>query len=125
MRQRKRERGVALIWALVLLFFAASLSALLLERGRTVDAASKTDLAALQARYAAEGGIALARHRLATEPTYAGETVRVGEYDVTITVAPREGGWLVRSAAGAATVAAALRAAPGLPAINADPAAGR
>lgn len=105
---RSRERGVALIWALVLLFFAASLSALLLERGRTVDAAAKTDTASLKARYAAEGGIALARRRLASDPAYVGETVRVGECEVTVRVKLTDGGWLVRSTAqpGAVTLEA-------------------
>jgi hypothetical protein len=44
---RRREGGFALVWALVLLLFAASLSALLLDRGRAVDAGSKADTAAL------------------------------------------------------------------------------
>lgn len=94
---RDRERGAALIWALVLLFFAASLSALLLERGRTVDAATRTDLATQKALYAAEGGIALARQRLAADPAYPGGTVRVGECDVTIRVERKKAGWLIHA----------------------------
>jgi type II secretory pathway component PulK len=86
---RARERGSALVWALVLLSFAASLSALLLERGRAVDAAARTDLASLKAFYAAEGGLALARHRLAADPAYAGETLRVGECEVVVRVEAR------------------------------------
>jgi len=111
MRDRSRERGVALIWALALLFFAASLSAVLLERGRAVDAASQTDTASLKALYAAEGGIALGRWRLAQDPAYAGETVRVGECDVTVRVEPRAGGWFIEAQAqpGGTTVNATLR----------------
>jgi len=122
---RDRERGAALIWALVLLLFAAALSVVLLERGRGVDTAAKTDLVTLKARYAAEGGVEFARHRLATDPSYAGGTVRVGECDVTVQVERRSRGWLVRSRAGAAAVDVTLRAAPGLPAIDAGPSAGR
>lgn len=103
---RDRERGSALIWALVLLFFAASLSALLLERGRTVDAASKTDIAALKARYAAEGGLSVARHRLATDPGYAGETLRVGECEVAVRVEARDGLRLLTSSTPGATLKA-------------------
>ncbi len=113
----RRERGTALVWALVLLGFAAALSALLLERGRGVDAATKTDLATLKARYAAEGGLAIARRRLAADPSYAGETVRVGECEVTVRVERQKGGWLVAAAAepGMATLKATLRASSGLP----------
>jgi type II secretory pathway component PulK len=122
---KQREKGFALVWALVLLGFAASLSALLLERGRATDLASKTDTVALKALYAAEGGLALARQRLSLDASYAGETLRVGECDVTVRVQPRDGGWVVRSCAGGTAVEATLRAAPGLPAIDAYSAAGR
>ena len=116
---RQREKGFALVWALVLLVFAGALSALLLERGRATDQASKSDTASLKALYAAEGGLALARHRLARDPGYAGETLRVAECEVTVTVEGREGGWLVRSRSGGTTVEAALRETPGLPAVEA------
>jgi type II secretory pathway component PulK len=118
---RSRERGAALVWALVLLGFAASLSALLLDRGRTVDAAAKTDLLSLKARYAAEGGLAIARRKLAADPSYAAGTVRVGECDVTVRVERREGGWHVVAAAqpGMATLEATLRPATGLPKVEA------
>ncbi len=115
---RDRERGAALVWALVLLGFAASLSALLLERGRTLDAGSKADLASLKALYAAEGGIAAARHALARDPAWVGETVRVGECEVMIRVERRDGRWLVRSRAGAAAIEATLSGTAGLPAIE-------
>lgn len=113
--RRDRERGAALIWALVLLLFAAALSALLLERGRGVDAEAKTDLASLKARYAAEGGVEIARHRLAKDPSYAGGTVRVGERDVVVRVERSGGGWDVTASAqpGGLTVRARLGARPG------------
>lgn len=122
---RDHERGVALVWALVLLGFAASLSALLLERGRAVDAGSRADVASLKALYAAEGGLAFARQRLSRDSSYTGETLRVGECDVTVGVERRAGGWIVRSRAGGTTVEATLREARGLPAIDAYSAAGR
>jgi type II secretory pathway component PulK len=117
---RDREKGAALIWALVLLGFAASLSALLLERGRAVDAGTKADMASLRAHYAAEGGLALARHRLARDPSYAGGIVSVGECEVLVRVERREGGWLVSAQAqpGGTKVEAHLQAGPGLPVIG-------
>lgn len=122
---RDREKGAALIWALVLLGFAASLSALLLDRGRAVDAGTKADMASLRAHYAAEGGLAIARHRLARDPSYAGGTVSVGECEVLVRVERREGGWLVRSRAGAAAIEATLSGASGLPMIEAYSATSR
>ncbi|HEX5136205.1 MAG TPA: hypothetical protein VFY93_04475 [Planctomycetota bacterium] len=119
-RARDRERGAALVWALVLLLFAAALSALLLERGRGVDTAARTDLATLKARYAAEGGVAIARHRLATDPTYAGGAMRVGECDVVVRVERSDAGWRVTAAAqpGGSVVDVSVGAAPDLPRIE-------
>lgn len=116
---RRREKGFALVWALVLLGFAASLSALLLERGRVTALASKTDTASLKALYAAEGGLALARQRLSRDAAYSSETLRVGECEVTVQVERRDGGWVVRSCAGGTNVEATLRAGPVLPAVEA------
>jgi len=118
---RRREKGFALVWALVLLVFAASLSALLLERGRATDLASKADTASLKALYAAEGGLAVARQRLSDDPAYTGGMLRVGECDVTVQVEKREGGWIVRAHAepGGTIVEAKLRVGPGLPVIEA------
>jgi type II secretory pathway component PulK len=106
------------VWALVLLVFAGALSSLLLARGRSVDAATKADAADLKALYAADGGVELARRRLARDAAWKGEVARVGECEVTVEVEPRAGGWLVRSRAGDTTVKAALREGPGLPAIE-------
>jgi len=86
MRDRRRERGTALIWALLLLFLAASLSAALLDRGRAVDGAAKADAAALKKHYAIEGARALARVRLARDPAYEGEKVRIGNQELEIHV---------------------------------------
>lgn len=116
---RSGEKGTALVWALLLLLFAGALGVALLDRGRAVDAATKTDLASMKALYAAEGGLALARQRLASDPAYTGETLRVGECEVTVTVEGREGGWLVRSRSGGTTVEAALREGTRLPAVEA------
>jgi type II secretory pathway component PulK len=75
---RARERGAALVSALLVLFLAAALSAALLERGRGIDAAAKADLEALEHHYARQGALAYARHRRARDPSWPGATLRVG-----------------------------------------------
>lgn len=87
MRDRRRERGAALVWALLLLFLAASLGMALLERGRAVDGAAKADAEALKRHYAVEGAHVLARVRLARNPAYEGGTVRVGDHEIDVRVA--------------------------------------
>ena len=86
MRDRRRERGTALVWALLLLFLAASLSAALLDRGRAVDGAAKADAMALRRHYALEGARALARARLARDPAYKGGRVRVDDHEIDVRV---------------------------------------
>lgn len=115
---RGREKGAALVWALLLLTLAGALSSLLLARGRSVDVATKEDAASLVSFYAAEGGVALARRRLAANPGYAGETVRVGACEVTVVVQRREGGWVVRTCSSATAIQATLREGPGLPTLE-------
>ena len=86
MRGRHGERGMAMPWTMMLLLMAAALSAVLLERGRGLVAATSHDETSLRALYAAEGGLAFARHNLALETGYAGETIRVGACEVDIAV---------------------------------------
>lgn len=92
-----RERGFFLVHALFLLILAAALSAVLLTRSRGLAAATAHDRVELRAVYAAEGGLAKARHALARDPAYAGETLRIGACTVTITV--ERGGAATRIAA--------------------------
>ena len=83
----KDERGSALIIAMFVLVLAGSVTALIFERARGLDAATRHDRESLQAFYAAEGGLARARHALAGDPTYVGETLEVGGREVAVTVA--------------------------------------
>ena len=133
MRERHGERGMALPWAMMLLLMAAALSAVLLERGRGLAAATEHDDTSLRALYAAEGGLAYARHNLAFDTGYAGETIRVGacEVDVAVTrvdVAAQEAaeggvktgeGWnvVVVARPGSVRLEARLRGTDALPAI--------
>jgi len=89
---RRGERGNALVFALLILLMASALGAAVLERGRGLDAATKHDRTDLAAFYAAEGGIAHARHALARDPAWSGATLRIGTCDVAVTVARAEDG---------------------------------
>ena len=95
MRERHGERGMALPWAMMLLVTAAALSAVLLERGRGLAAATDHDDTSLRALYAAEGGLAFARHNLALDTGYEGETIRVGGCEVDVAVTKADEGWNV------------------------------
>lgn len=120
MKGRHGERGMALPWAMMLLVMAAALSAVLLERGRGLAAATDHDGAALRALYAAEGGLAYARHNLALDPAYEGGTIRVGACEVDVAVTGTDGGWRVTATArpGSVRLEAGLRATDdGLPAV--------
>jgi type II secretory pathway component PulK len=82
----RNERGNALVFALLVLALASMIGATVLERGRGLDAATRHDRTDVQARYAAEGGLAHARHVLARDPAWTGTVLRVGSCDVTVTV---------------------------------------
>jgi len=107
------ERGSALVWALMLLVLASALGATLLERGRAVAAATEHDRTTLRGFFAAEGGLAFARHALARDPAYHGGTVRVGECDVAVTVQPRGRAWDVTAVADGVRLVALFRDVPG------------
>ena len=119
MRDRHGERGMALPWTMMLLVMAAALSAVLLERGRGLAAATDHDGASLRALYAAEGGLAFARHNLALDPDYAGEMIRVGacEVDVTVTKAAEHWNVVVTARPGSVRLEVRLRGTDALPAI--------
>ena len=122
-----RERGSALVLALLVLALAASTGALLLERGRGLEASTRHDREQLEALYAAEGGLAHARHALARDRGYAGETIRVGRHAVSIAVQERGDEVEVVTRAGGVRLVARLRPGKGLPRVVAwrsDPAAG-
>jgi hypothetical protein len=90
---------MALPWAMMLLVMASALSAVLLERGRGLAGATRHDGDSLRALYAAEGGLALARHTLAVSPDYEGGRVRVGACEVRIRVTRQDDGWTVTTLA--------------------------
>jgi type II secretory pathway component PulK len=119
MRERHGEKGMAMPWAMMLLLLAAALSAVLLERGRGLAAATDHDDTSLRAFYAAEGGLAYARHNLALDRDYEGETIRVGPCEVDVAVTKADDGWHVVSVArpGSVRLEVSLRGADGLPAI--------
>jgi len=119
MRARHRERGMAMPWAMMLLVMAAALSAVLLERGRGLAAATDHDGASLRALYAAEGGLAFARHNLALDPDYAGGTIRVGACEVAVAVTKAAEHWNVAVTArpGSVRLEVRLRGTDALPAI--------
>jgi len=117
----RREGGFALLWALFLVLFVGATSFVLLERDRTLRLDEKTDLDALSAFHAAEGGLEHARHALALHADWQGETVRIGRSEVEIEVRPLDdGGWRVttRAEPGHARASATLRPSDGLPAVE-------
>lgn len=119
MKGRHGERGMALPFAMMLLVMAAGLSAVLLERGRGLAAATDHDDASLRALYAAEGGLAYARHNLALDPDYEGGTIRVGACDVGMTVTKAAEGWDVAVTArpGSVRLEVRLRGTDALPTV--------
>ena len=83
---RRPERGTMMVSALLALFFAASIAALVLERADGLRNATKADATELRAHYAAEGGLAQARWALAREPAWRGDELEIGGVRVTVTV---------------------------------------
>ncbi len=94
------ERGVVLIQTFMLIIFIGSMASLMLQRSAVVTRDTLRCRGELQALHAAEGGLALARHRLRRDPTWNGEQLQIGRCNVTVTV-EREGGQTVVTARGA------------------------
>lgn len=107
----RNERGSAMVIAMLVLFLAGAVSAVILERGKGVDAATRHDRAAIRAFHAAEGALAVARHRIARDAGYAGETVAIGGVAVAIEV----DGWAVALVAPGCRIDAVLAPTAGLP----------
>ena len=114
------QRGFAMLWAMFLVILVGSLSFVMLERDQTMRRSGSTDVQALAAFHAAEGGLAHARHALARDPAWSGDTFRIGRCDVQVAVEPVGDGWRVRSTAepGAGRIAAVLAPLEGLPRID-------
>jgi len=103
------ERGFIFIWALLLVVLVGATSSVLFLRSSTLLAESGTDRIRSQSFWAAEGGMAEARHALAADPAYAGGTIQVGPGRAISTVTRTEDGWHVE-----------VRATPGGARIEAD-----
>ncbi len=82
----RRQRGMALILALLLVAFAAMTALTLASRARDVAMDAARDRTGAVARAAAQGGVERARWALARDPNYRGETVTIGASSVTVTV---------------------------------------
>lgn len=115
---KNRERGTAMILALMVMGMAASLGAILLERARGLEASTSHDRTELTSLYAAEGGLAHARHTLARDEGFSGERIRVGDREVEIVVEEADDGWTVVSSTTGVRIDATLsRNAFGLPVV--------
>jgi hypothetical protein len=83
---RERERGSALLAVLLLVFVAAAFASLAQSRVRDIardDVRERGETAAL---YAAEGGLAKARHALRSDPMWGGAHLQVGAAEVVVRV---------------------------------------
>jgi hypothetical protein len=83
-----RQRGFAMVWAAFLLLLVGAAGALVLERDQVLRRDGDTDLRALAARHAAEGGVAWAQRALSIDPAWSGERVRIGACDVEVSARP-------------------------------------
>jgi len=115
-----RERGAALIYAMLLVVVVAAGSALLFTRGQTMRRDAQTGAMRDAAFHAAEGGLAHARYELAKDAAFAGTSIEIGECRVISKVAREEDGWrvVVTANPGSGRVEAKLRRGEGLPIIE-------
>ena len=98
--QNSSEQGFALFVALIALTVVGAVVTTLTHGSRDSVRATALERARTVTFHAAEGGVELARARLARAAEYRGETMRIGASDVTVTVTARSaGGWRVRSIA--------------------------
>jgi type II secretory pathway component PulK len=111
MSGRRRERGMAMIWAMLLLVAFSAFSVSVLQRGQRIDLEAKRDLESKRAFHAAQGGLAWARIEISRNLSCREKnTSEIGGCRVEVTVEPTVGGWQVRSRAmpGNAVVSALL-----------------
>ena len=100
MRGRGGERGMAMIWAMLLLLAFSAFSVSVLQRGQRVDLEAKRDFERKCAFYAAQGGLAWARIEVSGDLACSGKnTHEIGQCRVEVTVEPTVGGWKVQSRA--------------------------
>ncbi len=116
----RTERGSAMIWAMLLVVVVGSASAVLFTRSRTMRQAATTDVTRDASSQAAEGGLAHARHALATNPGFSGAKIEVGKCHVTSQVTRIDNGWrvVVTARPGGGRVEATLGESDGLPVVR-------
>ena len=80
MRGRGGERGMAMIWAMLLLLAFSAFSVSVLQRGQRVDLEAKRDFERKCAFYAAQGGLAWARIEVSGDLACSGKnTHEIGQ----------------------------------------------
>ncbi len=80
------EKGGALVLAMLILLLVGTASAHMLTRFQGLRASADVERKSLDAFYAAEGALELARHRLSTNPLYEGGPVEVAQTSVRLQV---------------------------------------
>ncbi len=80
------EKGGALVLAMLILLLVGTTSAHMLTRFQGLRAAAEGERESLDAFYAAEGALELARHRLSANPRYEGGLVDVAATSVSLEV---------------------------------------
>ena len=116
MRRRAGERGMAMIWAMLLLVAFSAFSVAVLQRGQRIDLESRRDLERTRAFHAAQGGLAWARIEISRDLFCPEKNTReIGGCRVEVTVEATVRGWQVRSRAvpGEVVVSALLTRRPG------------
>lgn len=80
------ERGVALMTVLVLVCVVGMITTLAQARSLRLATDSLLEKGEAEALYAAEGGLAMARHTLRSDPDWPGAQLEVGDCQVLVTV---------------------------------------
>lgn len=86
MSGRERERGSALLAVLLLIFVATAFASLAQGRVRDLSRDNARERGETAALYAAEGGLAKARHALRIDPQWDGAQLQVGACEVVVRV---------------------------------------
>ncbi len=109
---RGRERGMAMLWAMLLLVAFSAFTVSVLQRGQRIDREAMLDLERKTAFHAAQGGLAWARIEISRNLSCREKnTKEIGSCRVEVTVEATVGGWQVHSRAmpGNVVVSALLR----------------
>ncbi len=85
---RERESGAVLVLALMLVIALGSMTTVVVQRSRTLARETMASRAAHEVRCAVDAGVALARYRLAADPSYRQGATSVGRCVVDVIVQP-------------------------------------